>query len=600
MYPNSTCMLMDGPSYTGRATEPDYCYPASYGLGSCEAWDEKLQPFCANPDGTTRFDAPSWCTDAWCYVNKRACEMPESAHDLTPSAVDEDTTTDDQLVYSYATCGIASNYAKFRRTALMNASEIVPAVAAYVADIRDFVEQQFSVVQRTEGEAVCLHTDSCECSDCDLGEGSWEAFDESYRYSISLNSMTVTHSGLTTKDSKEERYAQCLARLMEGKFKRIARLEYDDPTRLAWLSYGDQQSAVWFGLPGIAWCPDTSSPYDPRYRPWYVSAVSGPKDLIIVLDTSNSMTKGNRWRQALDASRAVLDTLTAFDYTTVVTFNTMASVFDDKAELIAATQENLAQLKTWLSDLYPLGGTDFRAGLSKAFNVIDASSTSSSQCNRLMLFLTDGIDGSGLDVAEVEAMNKKGYTIFTYSFGNDADKTLPKQIACENKGIWYHVPDGANIGDAMSKYYTYYVEALSSQKQIRWTMYEEISTKNELITGCLPAYDRSTSPVRLLGVACMDMSIVIGVAEFKKKPDFEASMALMRAQASTCFRVSHEADALEQLRELSAGPEAVCSPPPSTTAASAAVATGRHRRGMLIAGLIMVWAHGRHRWWQED
>lgn len=29
--------------------------------------------------------------------------------------------------------------------------------------------------------------------------------------------------------------------------------------------------------------------YDPRFRPWYVSAISGPKNVIIILDLSGSM-----------------------------------------------------------------------------------------------------------------------------------------------------------------------------------------------------------------------------------------------------------------------------------------------------------------------
>eukprot|EP00415_Alexandrium_ostenfeldii_P000060 UN0060 len=162
----------------------------------------------------------------------------------------------------------------------------------------------------------------------------------------------------------------------------------------------------------------------------------------------------------------------------------------------------------------------------------------------MILFLTDGIDGSGLPVDEVKRMNKEGTVIFTYSFGSDADRARPKQIACENKGIWYHVPDGANIGNVMSRYYTYYVHALSSHKQIRWTMYEEISTRNELITGCLPAYDRSKSPVELLGVVCMDLSIVIGIAQFKLKADFQQSMDLMKSQARSCRKPLHGADGL--------------------------------------------------------
>ena len=48
-------------------------------------------------------------------------------------------------------------------------------------------------------------------------------------------------------------------------------------------------------LPGYSFdCPYGEFTYDPRVRPWYVGASSGPKDVIIVLDTSGSMNSLGR------------------------------------------------------------------------------------------------------------------------------------------------------------------------------------------------------------------------------------------------------------------------------------------------------------------
>ena len=45
---------------------------------------------------------------------------------------------------------------------------------------------------------------------------------------------------------------------------------------------------------------------DPRYRPWYAAAAAGPKDVVLVVDTSGSMS-GEREQMARDAaSKAVL------------------------------------------------------------------------------------------------------------------------------------------------------------------------------------------------------------------------------------------------------------------------------------------------------
>ena len=46
------------------------------------------------------------------------------------------------------------------------------------------------------------------------------------------------------------------------------------------------------GSPGK--CPNGKNDYDPRKRPWYVSASSGPKDVVLILDTSGSMKDQGR------------------------------------------------------------------------------------------------------------------------------------------------------------------------------------------------------------------------------------------------------------------------------------------------------------------
>ena len=63
--------------------------------------------------------------------------------------------------------------------------------------------------------------------------------------------------------------------------------------------------------------------YDPRYRPWYAVGASGPKDVLVVIDTSGSMV-GTRISLAREAARYVLDTLTDGDYGGVVTFSSSA------------------------------------------------------------------------------------------------------------------------------------------------------------------------------------------------------------------------------------------------------------------------------------
>jgi hypothetical protein len=61
--------------------------------------------------------------------------------------------------------------------------------------------------------------------------------------------------------------------------------------------------------------------YDPRVRPWYVAATSGPKDVVIVIDKSGSMTIEDRIGLTIDAVKSVLVTLSANDFVAVVVFD---------------------------------------------------------------------------------------------------------------------------------------------------------------------------------------------------------------------------------------------------------------------------------------
>ena len=64
--------------------------------------------------------------------------------------------------------------------------------------------------------------------------------------------------------------------------------------------------------------------YDPRYRPWYVTATSGGKNVILFIDISGSMD-GNRINIAKQAAKSVVNTLSNNDFLGVVTFSTSAT-----------------------------------------------------------------------------------------------------------------------------------------------------------------------------------------------------------------------------------------------------------------------------------
>lgn len=58
--------------------------------------------------------------------------------------------------------------------------------------------------------------------------------------------------------------------------------------------------------------------YNPLTRPWYVGSSSSQKDVVILMDCTTSMRMSRRSGPALDAARAVIDSLTPQDRFNVV------------------------------------------------------------------------------------------------------------------------------------------------------------------------------------------------------------------------------------------------------------------------------------------
>ena len=104
-----------------------------------------------------------------------------------------------------------------------------------------------------------------------------------------------------------------------------------------------------------------------------MSAATGPKDLVLVIDVSGSMFNNRRARKAREAALTVVDTLYDHDYVGVVLFLPMKTYSD---VLLPATTSNREAIKAWLEvELRPKGGTDFQNSLQEAFDMIERSQT---------------------------------------------------------------------------------------------------------------------------------------------------------------------------------------------------------------------------------
>ena len=194
----------------------------------------------------------------------------------------------------------------------------------------------------------------------------------------------------------------------------------------------------------------------------YAAAASGPKDVVLVIDTSGSMASGGLNTMAKEAAKLVIDTLTAVDYVTIVKYSSGAQAYS--STLVEATDANKDLLKAWIDDNIDASGTtNFRAAFEKAWEVVDAT-TASSNCNRIMLFLSDG-EPNEWDDSKTEWVKEKAASysppmhLLTYGLGEGAKADVLKAIACGGKGVYYSVTKDS-ISNAMASYFQVWIARL--------------------------------------------------------------------------------------------------------------------------------------------
>ena len=335
--------------------------------------------------------------------------------------------------------------------------------------------------------------------------------------------------------------------------------------------YGDRLPQMYFGGHNGAFRiyparhSETCGSYDTRERPWYVAASSGPKDVVIVLDTSGSMSSYDRISLQSTAANDVIDALTIGDHFGVVEFNSGAQTLNPGGRLLQATVENKDSIKALVDNLAAGGGTNFYNGFYAAFDLLDTSTANefTSNCHTAILFLTDG-DGGSTGLYDMINQRNAAHdaTVFTYSLGSGANDVVPKQIACETGGLWAEVPDGDDLSSYMTGYYKLLAMGLGDGANEGFTAWVEpyaFSTGGGMgTTVSAPVYDRSASPPMFIGVAGIDYTVDF-MQEVAGSSYATVLNALVTQSTARCPDFTISECELQALRKLSGGTEAMCS-----------------------------------------
>lgn len=239
------------------------------------------------------------------------------------------------------------------------------------------------------------------------------------------------------------------------KLDNIFRDNYDKDPTLSWQFFGSSTGFM-RQFPASKWQEDPVDLYDCRLRSWYIEAANSPKDIVILVDISGSMT-GQRNDIAKHVVNNILDTLGTNDFVNIFKFaisvEEIVPCFRDM--LVQANMENIRQLKMAMEDFQTEEIANVTAALIRAFELLEEyrNDKVGARCNQAIMLISDGVPYKYQDIFEYYNWPYIPVRIFTYLIGREvADVKEIKWMACENRGYYVHLSTMAEVREQVLNY----------------------------------------------------------------------------------------------------------------------------------------------------
>uniref|UniRef100_A0A8C7PZA5 VWFA domain-containing protein n=1 Tax=Oncorhynchus mykiss TaxID=8022 RepID=A0A8C7PZA5_ONCMY len=291
----------------------------------------------------------------------------------------------------------------------------------------------------------------------------------------------------------------------------------EDPS-LLWQAFGSATGVTRY-YPATPWrAPDKIDLYDVRRRPWYIQGASSPKDMIILVDVSGSVS-GLTLKLIKSSVMEMLDTLSDDDYVNVARFNEKAeAVVPCFKHLVQANVRNKKIFKEAVKLMQAKGTTDYKSGFHFAFNqLLNKTNVPRAHCNKIIMLFTDGGEDRAQDIFEQYNWPNKTVRVFTFSVGQHNYDVTPLQwIACANKGFYFEIRSICAIRINTQEYLDVLgrpmVLAGSRAKQVQWTnVYQDALGLGLVFTGTMPVFnltvDGNSQNQLILGVMGVDVHL---------------------------------------------------------------------------------------------
>ncbi|KAL4630680.1 voltage-dependent calcium channel subunit alpha-2/delta-2-like isoform X1 [Arapaima gigas] len=291
----------------------------------------------------------------------------------------------------------------------------------------------------------------------------------------------------------------------------------EDPS-LLWQAFGSATGVTRY-YPATPWrAPDKIDLYDVRRRSWYIQGASSPKDMVILVDVSGSVS-GLTLKLIKASVIEMLDTLSDDDYVNVARFSEKAEpVVPCFRHLVQANVRNKRIFKQAVQRMQAKGTTDYKSGFHFAFQqLLSVTNVPRANCNKVIMLFTDGGEDRAQDVFEQYNWPNKTVRVFTFSVGQHNYDVTPLQwIACANKGYYFEIRSICAIRTNTQEYLDVLgrpmVLAGNRAKQVQWTnVYQDALGLGLVVTGTMPVFnltmEGSSQNQLILGVMGVDVHL---------------------------------------------------------------------------------------------
>ena len=197
--------------------------------------------------------------------------------------------------------------------------------------------------------------------------------------------------------------------------------------------------------------------YDARMKTWYIQAATSPKDMMILLDGSGSMT-GQRKEIAKNVVLNILETLTDDDYVNIIRFGeSLEPVVEcfGLGSLVQANKPNLREFRERMEGLNTSDIANFTLALNHAFETLNEHNRlqQGTLCNQVIMLVTDGAPDTFQPIFEKYNWPRIPVRVFTYLVGREVIETKEVNwMACHNKGYYTHVANMAEVREQVQLY----------------------------------------------------------------------------------------------------------------------------------------------------